>query len=449
MALSVVVIGCSAVYLAHYGHGQKRSNIVVITLDALRADHLGCYGYAHNTSPNIDRLAREGVMFDKAISQTNWTGGSLVSLLTSTYPSTHRIESWGTVLNKRLITIAEALKNKKYVTACRVGGDWFKEFPGVERGFDHLFVTPDANELFKQAAGWIQKNKNNNFFIWLHLFDQPHAPYNPPPPFNQMFITNQPSRNLPIGKETEYVLSINVIPSWVAVNNITDINYYISQYDGEIAFADSLIGKLLDALKKEQVDKNTIIIISADHGESLGERGVYFQHGDCLYNQEIRVPLIIRGKNIPQGEVFNHAVQLVDIMPSIADMLGIKLGVKVEGRSFFPFNANKNHVSAFSEAGITRGIDGVAVNIQARSVIDGDWKLIYEESELKDSYELYNLRIDPGETVNLVETEEERFQALKTELERWMKRPRPAITAEKLSLDERTKKRLKSLGYLQ
>ncbi|MFA6358254.1 MAG: sulfatase [Candidatus Omnitrophota bacterium] len=448
--LFFIVLSCAVVnYLSAR---PKRINVILITLDALRADHLGCYGYSRNTSPNIDKLAEEGVMFSSAISQATWTGGSLSSLLTAMYPSTHRVEDWGVVLDKRLTTIAELLKNKQYVTACSSGGDRiYKNVPGMEKGFDHFFDAIDAKELFKQAVGWIQKNKNNNFFVWMHLFDYPHAPYHPLPPFDQKFISKQPAHNLPIGKDKESKSLIGVIPPWVAVSNIADVNYYISQYDGEIAFADSLIGELLAELKNEKLNRNTIVIISSDHGESLGERGVYFQHGDCLYNQEIRVPLIISGAIVPRGKVIQYPVQLVDVLPSVAKMLGIKLNIKVEGKSFYPFTANKKNNFAFSEVGITKTVEGVKMNFQDKAVISGGWKLIYESSGRGDRYELYNLKFDPQELHNLAELPEakEKLKFLKEKLEIWMYRLKPSIKSLAKPLDEITQKKLKSLGYLQ
>jgi len=436
----------------HCRSQDKTPNVIIITLDALRPDHLGCYGYPRNTSPNIDRLAKGGVVFNMAISQATWTGGSLASLLTSTYPSTHRIEDWGVVLDRRLITIAEVLKEKKYVTACASGGDWiYKDVLGLGEGFDHFFAASDERETFQQAAEWIQKNKNHNFFIWMHLFNYPHAPYNAPAPFNQMFMSNRAPRNLPISKEKEQFLSVGVIPSWVAVDNITDANYYISQYDGEIAFADSLIGGLLDTLKKEEVDKNTIIIISSDHGESLGERGVYFQHGDCVYNEQIRVPLIINGPIVPQGLVIKYPVQLIDIMPSLADMLGIKLDAVIEGKSFFPFTSNRAVNFAFSEVNATKVVGGSRENAQAQAIISVDWKLIYEKLDLgrKFSYELYNLETDPQELHNLAQTEREKFEFMKQKLETWINRSKLKVERKIKPLDEEAQKKLKSLGYLQ
>jgi arylsulfatase A-like enzyme len=446
LSILLVILGGLFSYINF--NRSSNLNILLITIDALRPDHLGCYGYRRNTSPNIDKLAEEGVLFTQAISQTPWTGGSLASILTATYPSTHHVNEFGNIINKSLVTLPEVFKRKNYYTAAVGETGHFKALTSFERGFDYLFDSKDTLGSTKDIIKWIRNFKNKKFFVWIHFFDYPHAPYVPPYPFNQMFVTNNKSKHLPIGKGNEFY---GVIPEWVAINNITDVDYYISQYDGEIAFVDSLIGEILNTLKNENLDKKTIIIISADHGESLGERDLYFQHGDCLYNHEIRVPLIITGKIIPKGRIIKYPVQLIDLMPSIVDMLRINADIKAEGSSFFPLILNKNKLvtPAFSEAGVTKMVNGSEVNAEQKSIITGEWKLIYETSEYGARYELYNLKNDPGELTDLVDIEKEQFKVLKARLEEWMNRPKPNIISSAKPLDEETKKRLKSLGYLQ
>jgi len=428
-------------FFLSYSNAQRNINVILITIDALRPDHLGCYGYNRNTSPNIDKLAKEGVLFTQAISQASWTN-ALVSLLTSTYPSTHRIEKFGTALDKRLITIAEILKKNNYATACSSDRDWIVEnFPDLRRRFDYFLDISETNGLIKieEIISWIRKFAKKDFFIWIHFFDYPHAPYLPSPPYNEMFISYERQKNIPIGKGIGIK---GFIPAFLVVNNITDVNYYISQYDGEIAYCDEQIGRILDELKNLNLDKNTFIIISADHGESLGEHDYYFQHGFYLYDQLLKVPFIIKGPTIPKAKVINQQVQLIDIMPTILSILKIKVDIKMEGIDLLPiiFGRNDNQYFAFSEV-----MDDEGMNL--KSIRTREWKLIHNLSTNK--YELYNLRTDPGETINLAKIEKEQFEFLKTKLEEWMNRPRPKITPLTKSLDEETKERLKSLGYLQ
>ncbi len=413
-------------------------NVVLITIDALRPDHLGCYGYKRATSPNIDKLAQDGVLFTQAISQTSWTAASLMSLLTSTYPSTHKVDDWGLVLDQSLVTLAETLKRKNYVTAWGGGGNWiYKEIPSSGRGFDYFFDAPEVEGLIEQILEWMVKFKNKKFFIWVHFFDFPHTPYLPPAPYNELFISAEAGKKLPIGKGAG---GKGFIPDFAVVNHITDIEYYISQYDGEIAYIDEQLGRILDRLKTLNLDKNTLVIISSDHGESLGEHNYYFQHGYYLYDQLLKVPLIIKGPKIPRGGVIDQQVQMIDIIPTILSFLKIKTDTEVEGISLLPviLGRENKQIYAFSE---------VSNGLNLKSIRTDGWKLIYNLTD--DEYELYDLKNDAEETVNLAGIEKKQFEYLKVILEEWMNRPRPTVTPLKEPLDEQTKDRLRSLGYLQ
>jgi len=437
-ALIFLAMGPLVLLLKNKGNSP---NVLLISLDALRPDHLGCYGYAKNTSPNIDRLAKEGVIFTNVVSQTNWTNGSLAALFTSTYPSTNKIENFGDVLDKRLPTLAEILKKKQYSTACTSGGDWiYKDFPGIRRGFDHIFEDENSQMVSELAISWIKKNKGKKFFVWLHFFDYPHAPYLPPAPYGKLFPPNQPPRHIPIIKS---VSCKECIPDFVAVKNITDVEYYISQYDGEIAYADAQIGKILDELKRLNLYENTLIIILSDHGESLGEHGYYFQHGLYLYDQLLKIPLIMKGPMIPGGRKISRQVQEIDIMPTVLDYAKIRLNKKMEGSDLKPLISNKtgnenNNSYAFSE------IMGDGCLKSIRTPV---WKLIYNFTD--NNYELYNLSIDPKEINNLAGKEPEQFKILKGNLDKWMSRKRPDIVSLNKPLDRQSKEKLHSLGYLQ
>jgi len=423
-----------------YANRVRGINVILITIDALRPDHLSCYGYKRDTSPNIDKLAKEGVLFTQAISQAPWTAASLESLFTSTYPSTHKVESWGVVLDKRIFTLAEIMRKKNYYTlAASGGGRFYKEFPSFKRGFSFFIDVVETNEIVQQTLEWLEKLQNKKFFIWIHFLDYTHAPYLPPPPYNKLFISHETNRQVPIGKGFGIK---GFIPDFVAINNITDIDYYISQYDGEIAYIDEQVGKILDKLRNLSLDKNTLIIISADHGESIDEHDFYFQHGYYLFDQLLKVPLIIKGPTIPEGKIINQQVQMIDITPSILSLLKINVNTTMEGTSLLPiiFGRVNNKIYAFSEICDGEGLD-------LKSIRTEEWKLIHNLNTNK--YELYNLKNNPEETINLVEIQKEQFESLKTELEEWMDRPKPNIIPLTSSLEAETKKRLKSLGYLQ
>jgi arylsulfatase A-like enzyme len=419
---------------------QQGLNIILITIDSLRSDHLGCYGYKRNTSPNIDKLVEEGVMFTQAISQASWTPQSLTSLLTATYPSTHKIYDFGSVLYEELITLPGILKKKRYTTVA-VSAGLIKRFPGFEREFDNFFdMDEKIGDSIENLIRWIGHFKHKKFFAWVHFFSA-HSPYKPPYPFNEMFKekSNKTSKHIPIGNGKEP----NIIPNWVAIDRITDVNYYISQYDGAIAYTDFYIGKLLDKLKILGLDKDTLIILTSDHGESIGEHDYYFQHG-FLYDQLLKAPLIIKGPGITKGKVINKQVKLIDIMPTILAFLKIKVNNKIEGVDLLPLIYDDNNYTG-NEYVFSETFDCDKLNL--KSIRTPEWKLIYNIG--LDKYELYNLKIDPEEITNLVDIDKEKFIFLKTKLEKWMNRPKPNIIPPTKPLDENTKRNLRYLGYLQ
>lgn len=437
--LAVFILSSGAfIYSKFQADKAADFNVILLTLDALRPDHLGCYGYSKNTSPNIDKLAREGVMFTQAIAQSSWTRGSVPSFMTSTYESTNNIYRFGDVLDKKFVTLSEILRSQGYETLASSGGDWImKDFPGIARGFNYFVKGAKPDEIAQEIIAWIKEKRNKKFFIWVHFLEYPHIPYDPLSPFSQLFLSNEKSKEIPIAKDGEF---FGVIPKRAAINKITNVNYYISQYDSEIAFADAGIGEMLDYLKKSGLDRKTIIVLSSDHGESLGEHNYYFQHGYYLFDQLLKVPLIIKGPGLPENKTIHAQVQLVDIMPTILSMLKVKTTIRMEGVDLLPvvFDNIKNTGYAFSEV----------FNIEDfKCVRTTDWKLILNAGTGK--YELYNLKNDPQELYNLIEVKKEEFGLLKAKLEGWINRPK--LEAKQVSgpLDAETKVKLKSLGYLQ
>ena len=413
-------------------------NVILISIDALRADHLGCYGYKLDTSPNIDRFEKEATLFTQAISQGSVTAVALLSLYTSTYPRTHGVYRMGYELNNRIPTLAQILKKNNYATAAIVC--CIKYIQGLERGFDVFSDDGDvkADKITQKAISWLEKNRYNKFFLWLHYFD-PHGPYRPPSPYNRMFIDNFKlgKRNIPISKEMYY--PIMAIPGYVAEDNITDVDYYISQYDGEIRFVDEQIGILLRKIKELDLDKRSILIITADHGELLGEHGIYFCHS-TLYDQVLRIPLLVKcEKIIPSSKIVNQQVQAIDIVPTILALLHIPKGRHMQGKSLLPLILGKDShlaVYAFSEN------DWFGECIRAEG-----WKLMNRKRNNHKEYELYSL--NSGELDNLIDLEKEKFRFLKSKLDNWYKKTPINEPKECEPIAEEFKQLLKSLGYLQ
>ncbi len=474
LVLTIIILTYG--YLLKKNNRTECPNVLLITIDALRADHLSCYGYKRDTSPHIDNLAKEGVIFTQAISQGSATIPSLPSLMTSFYPSQLGVRS----INERsfifVSTLAEILRKNNYYTGAIIAHEL--EHTGINKGFNFIDsnFSDLADTVTQKAVAWLKKNKDKKFFLWLHYFD-PHEPFLPIPPYDEIFL---PTKFKEKGKETlarEYSwILINEppptpnplfeeknglgqvfiepsakrpIPPFSATakqslnNSLTeeDRAYYISQYDGEIKFTDDQIGILFDELKRLGLDGKALIILSADHGENLADYNKYFRHGDSLYDILLKVPLIIKYSKLPKNKSIKRQVQLIDVMPTIFDILGIKRNIKIEGVSLLSLILGKKRKIrdyAFSE------IFGAT---HAKSIRTEDWKLIYYLN--KDKYELYNLKSDPQEQHNLVDLEKEEFKFLQTKLEKWMRRVGAKKPFLSRPLDEETKQKLRSLGYMQ
>ncbi len=465
-------IASTALFFKLQSHkNHKRFNVILILIDALRPDHLGCYGYKRDTSPNIDSLAKEGVIFTQAISQASYTPPSLSSMLTSTYPNTHRVYTFGVPLDKKIKTLPEILKTKGYylgLISARSSLDKFN-FPELEKEFHAVYTASHkhiikADEVTKNAIEFLKLNRKKKFFLWLYYLD-PHAPYRPPAPYDKLYANDkfikENNEHIPIADESrEEGLSdeYKVIPRITAVKGITDINYYISQYDGEISFMDNQIGAVLTELKRLDLYDNTLIVITSDHGESMGERNFYFVHGVNLYDELLKVPLIISGRNvIPRGKIINSQVRLIDIMPTILDIVNIQSNNIMQGISLLPLIREKDvpKLDSFSE-----GYEGYSEDRKHLTGIRTDkWKFIEVHNVVTNTYtyELYDLENDPRELNNLAEEKPKEVSLFKEKLRDYTfscQKIRSSILGKDfidkpVILDEETKERLRSLGYVK
>lgn len=417
-------------------------NIILISVDSLRQDHLGCYGYERNTSPNIDAFAKEGVLFSQAIAQGTRTHVSLPSLHTSTYPRVHGCYTYNFKMNPLLPTLSETLKKNGYFTMAVIGSPQINQ---LKRGFDIFIDNEDmkADEVTRKSAHLIEKYQNNKFFIWVHYFD-PHGPYRPPVPYDRIFPYNLEGKVAPINDEWDS--GYMGIPLSVAENNITNIDYYVSQYDGEIRFTDEQIGALLKKIKELSLDKNSIFIITSDHGDSLGEHNLYFVHG-FVYDEVIKIPLIIKSKKVmPFSKIIGHQVQHIDIAPTILEILRIKKPKTMQGNSLLPLiQGNKGHPSFFS---FSECRDQILLGRIIECIRTNEWKLICINEKNKLKYMLYNLKLDPKEDNNLVNLKREEFKFLNEKLVNWRNRV-PLFKPTLSNITKEQKEILRSLGYIQ
>ena len=453
-------------------------NVIFIVVDSLRADHLGINGYKRDTSPNIDRLAKEGIFFSTAIPTAPRTSPSVGSILTGLYPHSHGLRLEGKTqakvnsintsdrLSPNTATIQEILKSHGYAT---IGNDIEMDNTGIEKGFDKFnllqwriinkikriakkaarrnYEENPAEALTDFAIKQINKLKNGKFFLYLHYVGL-HWPYTPPKPYDEMFDTHYK------GSHAFNEIGGKIIRGDLIFNNKLpkeEIDHAIAHYDGAIRFVDGEIGKIINHLDKLKLKDNTLIVLTADHGECFGEHGLYFNHGEYLYEESIKVPLILRYSK-SQKKKIDTQIQSTDIMPTILEILGIELIENIEGNSLMPLirENKKTREYTFAESGMSffkedkrRYIGGIRG--KWRMIRTDEWKLIYIPHPQNHIFELYNLKEDQKETKNLIEKKTEIANKLKEELFKWMK---DTDSTEEINLTEKSKETLRKLGYM-
>ncbi len=426
---------------------KKRPNIILITLDTTRADHLGCYGYHRQTSPNLDKLAAESVLYTKAVAPASWTLPSHTSLFTGKFTSSHGVQydpdgplqltsplrsleelrgyrARGLAQNET--TLAEKLKKAGYSTGAIVAGPWLNKIFGLDKGFDYYDdreIAPIKGRLASQvtntALKWIQEKQGKEFFLFLNYFD-PHAPYDPPEGFYCSFLSLSKANELLQGKKST-----------------TEED--IALYDGEILYMDHYIAKLLEKLKTDNLYEETMIIVTADHGEMFGEHGS-FGHGNYLFQEEIHVPLFIKypGTDVPPART-DSPIQLNDLMAIIFDYLDIRMPKDVQAgippKIGHPLLAETYPLPILSQDG------------HWRAIFDEDFKFMWNS---KGNHMLFDIKNDPQEQKNFAAVNPERKNKMLSDLNRYLaKLPEPGPATDGKELDENTKKALKSLGYVE
>jgi arylsulfatase A-like enzyme len=400
------------------GTGERPLNVLIIGVDTLRPDHLGCYGYERSTSPAIDRLAAEGVLFENTISQSPWTLPSFSSLFTSLYPSQHGAMSAVSRMRESFPTLGTILKEHGYATGAVVNATVLRPEYGMNRGFDHYDPTPQqgrrADGVTRDVLDWIAQHRDGPFMMFAHYFD-PHEPYAPLPPYDTMFDTGYDGH---IGKA--FVLH-DYLPGVVGMNfddlatlEAKDWDHIRALYDGEIAFTDRAIADLLAGLSELGVRDNTLVVFLSDHGEEFYEHKG-FGHGHTLFREVIRVPLIFSlPANLPEGVRVTRQVRLIDVMPTILELLDIWSDAHLEGVNLKPVLMGDGDArpsagaifppdAAYSE-GMLQGTERKGITLQP-------WKMIYD-LRTRDKL-LFNLEHDPGEQNDLAGREPEALARLK------------------------------------
>jgi choline-sulfatase len=379
-------------------------DVYLVTIDTLRADHIGCYGYKQVETPALDALAAEGVRFSQAFTHSPITNTSHITILTGLLPSVHGVTDFGIPLAPEHVTAAELLKKQGYQTAAFIGAvilDSNTLAPGLDRGFDYYDNFPPKTEskerwgrverrgmeVVEHAEAWFDKHRAGPHFVWVHMYD-PHDPYEPPPPFAE--------------------------------------KYKDHLYDGEIAYADSALANWIAYLKKAGAYDNAIIIVMGDHGEGLGEHGEE-THGLFLYDSTLHVPLILKTpEEAHRGTVIDAQVRTTDILPTILSATGVAAPTTLNGESLFPLLDKSAPVSSgrqlYGETDYPLRWGWASL----RALRADNAKLIEAPRP-----ELYDLQADPRELKNLYGADASKVQSMQAEMAKWKTKLPAAANAGK------------------
>lgn len=453
---------------------NNKPNIVLIVIDAARADHFSCYGYHRTTTPFMDKIASEGILYENAISAAGWTLPSHASMFTGTYPSKHGAHNENFFLSDKLPTMAEALTKHGYKTVGFCRGDWVSNSTGLTRGFQEYYNLHFSNfqhkmkrlinyfhikgvdtwsyEINKKVKKWINAN-NSPFFMFIH-YSELHLPYSLPNAYRKKFVSTPDEELQKVNQNPKEYYSGRI--------KMTEQDFQISRdlYDGALAYQDLRIGELYQFLKRRGILDDTVFIITSDHGESLGDKD-HFDHYYVLYEPIIRVPLIIRHPEIFRAGVEdNSLVQTLDFFPTVLEMLNDdrKADREIQGIPLPPLNNGETREFTISERfqdlkGLKESYPDMDLSHLEKfekdrkvAIRTKNFKLI---SSMRGNSELFNISEDPYEKTNLINEREDVAAELNKKLAEWKKSFTPAeISGEEPEFDDDMVKRLKSLGYL-
>jgi arylsulfatase A-like enzyme len=431
-------------------------NVLLITIDTLRADHLGIYGYARPTSPRIDALAREGCVFDRAYTYWPKTRGSMAIMLTGRRPSQNGYSKSHPVLLGFNATLASVLKEAGYATAAAVDNPNVAAANGYAKGFDRYretweekaLVTEDdrARAITETALALLKEGRRRRpFLLWLH-YVSPHAPYTPPPPYDTAFL----DASARAGPRLPTVPGLHGgIPRQWAVRGQDRLGYYVAQYDGEIAAVDQEVGRVIDGLRESGAMGRTVVVLTSDHGESLGEHGYYFDHGEDVFEPSLAIPLLVVGPGAAPGRRVDAFASTLDIVPTILDGVKVSYPPDLAGTSLLP-------VARGESPGPERLFAQNDRNLSA--TWDRRFKLVATPVGDGRRLALYDRAQDPGETRDRSRARPDDLRQQTRELERHQEQTDREWTATRRltegaagepAMSAEACEKLKALGYVQ
>ncbi len=425
----------------------RRPNVLLVTVDTLRADHLGAYGYRLGTSPEIDRLASEGVLFTDAITPVPTTAPALASLLTSRHADQHGVRENLAEFPGHLPTMASAFDAAGYQTAAFYGNGAIRN--GFGAGFERF--EPFGERWFFRDRRGAEKaiafldGAREPWFLWVHFMD-PHGPYNSSPPGRSRAFAypDSPALRREL-QQVETNSGFGILPRYQRLDGLTRVGEYVRRYDGEILGTDAAIGQIRAALEASGQLDRTLLVVTADHGEALGEDEYFFQHGTLLHEPGVRVPLIMRHPGLPSGLRSDTPASLVDVFPTVAALAGLPAPDGSVGRNLVP-----SLRGAPTDGSVVR-VSYTVTPTRQTAVRRGRWELRgtpHPEGPPDDfaTLELFDIRASPARKLP-----PQAESAIRAELEPLVRaaarqvRENPSA-ARKMTEDE--KARLRALGYI-
>ena len=458
--------------------------VVLVWVDTLRRDHLDVYGYPRQTGPVVKRMASEGTLFKDAVSQATWTKVSTPSVLTSLYPTSHSVHDFSDRLPNAAVTLADVFRRAGYATLSMSSGIFTGSFTNLHKGFEELHengsvkgearLSKTARPYLDRLLPWLGAHRTVPFFVFLHVQD-PHDPYRPYAPYDTLWTdpASLAAHEMQAAKVqkaiTDPTMRGFLMPSREELDRAgvppdAYVEYEKGFYDGAIRGMDPEVGRLLEGLQNLGLDRRTLLVYTADHGEAFLEHGRMF-HGQTTYGELSNVPLVFwRPGTVPAGRVVDETVQSIDIMPTILEMSGLPIPRAAQGHSLVPYfldggdgkGGRSAPWPAIIEKNPTREAGGPPPRETGSvAIIDGGWKLVRNSppSPGHPLFELYDHRHDPLDGTDLAQEHPDIVSRLTKGLEAWEKMataarlPRDSVSQEGLGAEEL--ERLRALGYIQ
>jgi arylsulfatase A-like enzyme len=453
-------IALATVFRTSVAAQQPPPNVIVVLVDTLRADRLGVYGNRSGLTPYLDGLARRGTVFSNVYAPSSWTCPSVASLFTSRYPNQHQVTNWDARISDPEVTIAERLQQARYRSLGFVANLRLTEELGHGQGFERWNAYLSATKL---RADRLRRrllsspelaavpDAQSHLFLYVQYME-PHAPYNMPPRYRKKF-ERRSDPSIDSAAAVQKLLDLNF-----GALSAAELDHLNSLYDAEIAFLDDELRRLMTGLEARGLLQHSIVVVTADHGEELGEHGLV-GHGLSLYNQELHVPLIVVGQGVPAGQVVREPVSLMDVAPSLLALIGQPAEPRFQGRSLVPLlqggGAPVDVVAELFQASAFDARRHSSAIVRANHkllTITGNWRTVADA-------ELYDLAADPAETKPVgyvggprqlpsgspdLALAQDLVRALQETETRLAGSARPQ---ERGAVDEKTRERLRGLGY--